>query len=157
MVRILTVIFLQVGRHASNELEQLRSIINFLFSFVIEMYEIFFSSQIFYRKTARATVALLPLLGITHYLSYAEPSIDGPLWYFIFYCLVSYFLTSFHGTFISLMYFLLTEEVIFQMRNIHNDTQLIKFFETLNNILEMSIHVFKDLSLQFSIMLSVRL
>ncbi|XP_065221050.1 PDF receptor [Planococcus citri] len=63
------------------------------------------------KKTLKATLVLLPLLGITNYLSHIEPQLDCPLWYFELYTFMSYFLNSFQGMLIGLLYCLLNQEV----------------------------------------------
>lgn len=83
------------------------SLVLFLFFNIRIILHVFYE----HRGTAKSMITLLPLFGITNYVSYAEPNFDGPIWYFSSYCFTTYFLSSFQGFFISLMYCLLNTEV----------------------------------------------
>lgn len=63
------------------------------------------------RKAVRAAVVLLPLLGITNILNMTEAPLDRTPWEFALWSYITYFLTSFQGFFIAVIYCFLNGEV----------------------------------------------
>lgn len=63
------------------------------------------------RKAVRAAIVLLPLLGITNLLNMVDSSVDQSPLKFALWTYSSYFLTSFQGFFIAMIYCFLNGEV----------------------------------------------
>lgn len=69
------------------------------------------------RTAVRATLFLLPLMGITNILLMTNNPIDGEVWVFALWSYTTYFMTSFQGFFIALLYCFLNGEVRLVVRN----------------------------------------
>jgi hypothetical protein len=63
------------------------------------------------RKSVRAAIVLLPLLGITNLLNMTEAPLDKTAFEFALWSYTTHFLTSFQGFFIAMIYCFLNGEV----------------------------------------------
>lgn len=66
-----------------------------------------------HRKSVKAAVVLLPLLGITNALVMVQAPLDRSTLEFALWSYTSHFLTSFQGFFVALLYCFLNGEVLF--------------------------------------------
>lgn len=68
-------------------------------------------TQSIFRKAVRAAIFLLPLMGIANILFLVDYRIFKKAWKFALWSYVTYFITTFQGFFVAVLYCFLNEEV----------------------------------------------
>ncbi|GLV37741.1 Pigment-dispersing factor receptor [Carabus blaptoides fortunei] len=77
------------------------------------------------RTAVRATLFLLPLMGITNIIGMTDSHVGGEVWQFALWSYITHFVTSFQGFFVALLYCFINGEVRVAVKNsVMNDMSI---------------------------------